>query len=263
MSVALGMIPYANMAPYRQLGVPRGCHFVPLVPEASIGALLTGRVAAAAVPVVGLARLAGRVEMLGPFGIAAKGPCMSVLFFSRLPFEAMHAPNTVRVTRESATSVQLLHLLLGQTLGFDRLPQRVNASREADAELLIGDRALIQGAATDGRSRFSHVTDLSQVWFERQRLPFVFARWVVRKDAPQWLKRSMGRWLDEFKQKEAGLVAGAVGEAARALDVAPDLIRRYFGAIRRCLDESDIQGQDRFFQEMEPFYRTPLFQCAR
>jgi chorismate dehydratase len=123
MTAAVAMIPYTNMAPYRQLGAPRGCRFVPLVPKASIGALLSGEVVAAAVPVGGLAALDGVVETVGRFGIAAAGECMSVLFFSRFPFEAMHDPRTIRVTAESASSVRLLYLLLRHCHGVSKLPR--------------------------------------------------------------------------------------------------------------------------------------------
>ena len=109
MSKPVAMIPYVNMAPYRQLGPPKGCRFIPLVPKASVAALLSGEVVAAAVPVGGLAALQGRVETVGRFGIAAEGVCMSVLFFSRFPFEAMRAPRTIRITSETASSVRLLY----------------------------------------------------------------------------------------------------------------------------------------------------------
>ncbi|MGD8703366.1 MAG: hypothetical protein PVH26_13110, partial [Desulfosarcina sp.] len=79
MSAPVAMIPYANMAPYRQLGAPRDCHFVTLVPKASVDALVSGQVTAAAVPVGGMCRLAGIIETVGHFGIAAKGASMSVL----------------------------------------------------------------------------------------------------------------------------------------------------------------------------------------
>lgn len=268
MSVPVAMIPYANMAPYRELGAPEGCHFVPLVPTASIEALMTNRVVAAAVPVGGLMRLEGMVETVGRFGIAARGPCMSVLLFSRVPFEKMQAPITLRITDETASSVRLLYLLLGRTLGFDRLPQLAAAGRQPDAELLIGDRALIKGATAQAEARTEagtedgsfHVTDLAGKWFDIHGLPFVFARWVVRKDAAASVKKAIARWLDEFKAQEPDLVARAVPQTARALDVPPGLIERYFGVIRRSLDDSDMQGQRRFFNEIEKFGRQPLFQ---
>lgn len=259
MSVPVAMIPYANMAPYRQLGPPEGCHFVPLVPKASIEALMTGTVAAAAVPVGGLARLAGIVETMGRFGIAAQGASMSVLLFSRCPFEHLHAPRTLRLTSESASSVRLLYLLLGHTVGFNRLPRLAAEDQPPDAELLIGDRALIRDALPANDNGLIQVTDLSQVWFEHFGLPFVFARWVVRKDTPDAIRAAIIRWLEAFKIEEPLLVDQAVPVAAQRLDLAPEVIKRYFQVIRRCLDDGDLQGQQRFFQELEQFGRQPLF----
>ena len=149
MSTPVAMIPYANMAPYRQLGPPENCHFVPQLPRESIRALKEGRVVAAAVPVGGLDRLSDCVETIGPFGIAARGASMSVLLFSRVPFAQMHAPRTLRLTSESATSVRLLYLLMGQTVGFDRLPRVTTEDSCPDGELLIGDRALVNGLAAN------------------------------------------------------------------------------------------------------------------
>ena len=261
MTAAVAMIPYANMAPYRQLGAPRGCRFVPLVPRASIGALLSGDVVAAAVPVGGLAVLEGVVETVGRFGIAAEGDSMSVLFFSRVAFEEMHGPRTIRVTGESATSVRLLYLLLRQIHGRKGLPHIAGDGQVPDGELLIGDRALVRGqAAGDGPPLY--VTDLSRGWFDSHGLPFVFARWVVRKDASEVIKLTISAWLEEFKAREPSLVEQAVPEAAGTLDIAPAIVRRYFQAIRRSLDERDIRGQQLFFRQFEALGRPVLFQTA-
>ncbi len=259
MTAPVAMIPYTNMAPYRQLGAPRGCRFVPLVPRASIGALLSGEIVAAAVPVGGLGALDGVVESVGRFGIAAEGECMSVLFFSRLAFEEMHAPRTIRVTGESASSVRLLYLLLGNVQGFSRLPHIAGDGRVPDGELLIGDRALVKGQ-TAGGAQLLFVTDLSRKWFDIHRLPFVFARWVVRKDASEPIKSSISAWLDEFKAREPSLVEQAIPEAAATLNLPPAIIRRYFQVIRRCLDDRDIRGQQLFLRKFEELGRSPLFQ---
>lgn len=259
MSIPIAMIPYTNMAPYRQLGAPSGCHFVPLVPRASINALRDGSVVAAAVPVGGLAELGNAVETVGRFGIAAKGPSMSVLFFSRVPFEAMQAPKTLRVTVETASSVRLLFLLLGKSYGFDRLPYLVPEGKTADGELLIGDRALIRGQAARNDGEGLHVTDLSQKWFEINRLPFVFARWVVRKNVPEAVKMILAQWLETFKEQEPRFVECAIAPSVKTLDVTPDVVACYFHVIRRCLNDEDIRGQLRFFQEMEKYGRQPLF----
>jgi chorismate dehydratase len=257
MSAPIAMIPYANMAPYRQLGEPEGCHFVPLVPSASIDALIAGTVDAAAVPVGGLARLSGVVETVGQFGIAARGPSMSVLLFSQTPFEQMHDPRTLRLTTESATSVRLLYLLMGAALGFERLPTLAANGRKPDAHLLIGDRALVENVSA---TVWPYKTDLSEAWFDRHGLPFVFARWVVRKSASDAVKASIAAWLDTFKTNEAELVARSIPETVARLELDDDVVKRYFQAIRRCLDDDDLNGQRMFMEDFQRFGREPLFE---
>lgn len=261
MTVPVGMIPYSNMAPYRQLGEPDGCRFIPLVPRDSIAALQSGAVVAAAVPVGGLDVLEGVVETVGRFGIAADGASMSVLLFSRVPFEAMHRPRTIRVTGETASSVRLLYLLLGQHHGFDQLPCLVNDGQVPDGELLIGDKALKKGQAIGDAAPF-YITDLSRRWHDIHRLPFVFARWVVRKDAPESIKLTIARWLDEFRMREPLLVEKAVPEAAATLGLAPGIVRRYFNVIRRCLDDRDARGQELYAEMIASHGRRPLFQTV-
>lgn len=256
MSAPIAMIPYANMAPYRQLGEPEGCRFVPLVPSASIDALIAGTVDAAAVPVGGLARLSGLVETVGRFGIAARGPSMSVLLFSQTPFEQMHAPRTLRLTTESATSVRLLYLLMGTALGFEHLPTLVSEGRQPDAHLLIGDRALVENVSA---KVWPYKTDLSRKWFDLHGLPFVFARWVVRKAAPDAVKASIAAWLDTFKANEDELVARSIPETAARLQLDDDVVRRYCRVIRRCLDDDDLKGQRLFMENFQRFGREPLF----
>ena len=187
----VAMIPYLNMAPYRELGTPAGCSFVPLVPSRSIDALRNNSVIAAAVPVGGLPAVNGLTDFLGNFGIAAAEQSMSVLFFSRFPLNDMGSKTRIQVTGESASSVRLLYLLLAYHRGVDDLPRLAAPDEPADGELLIGDRALLRMKAHQaGRPEsitgreYTHVTDLASAWFAQHKLPFVFARWVVRRDAP-------------------------------------------------------------------------------
>ena len=273
MTWPVAMIPYTNMAPYRQLGPPEGCRFVPCVPSESVGALESGRVLAAAVPVGGLGALAGVVEPLGPYGIAARERSMSVLLFSDRPFAEMHAPATVWLTGESESSVRLLFLLLGLRHGFDRLPLATPEAEDASAELIIGDAAL-RRVLTDCRPaadgplyecgpRRTFVTDLASEWFALQKRPFVFARWVIRRDAPAAARGALTDWLDRFGRREARLVAACTPAAAARLGVETAVIEEYFRVIRRHLDDEDLAGQQRFQAALEKYARRPLFPPAR
>jgi chorismate dehydratase len=271
MEYPVAMIPYVNMAPYRQLGPPAGCRFVSIVPRESIAALESGRVLAAAVPVGGLFRLADMVEPLGRFGIAAEGECLSVMFFSDRPFDQITDQCTLRLTSESASSVRLLFLLLGYGLGFDRLPILAARGQKANGEVLIGDRALVrawtlrQEAASGSSAAWTesgalvHVTDLATQWSCVHGLPFVFARWVVRRDAPRPAKQAIDTWLKRFAEQEADLVAACVPAAARTLALPASAVVHYFKVIRRCLDGRDIDGQLRFMDEFEKYQKVPLF----
>jgi chorismate dehydratase len=271
MSFPISMIPYANMAPYRMLGEPENCHFVSLVPRESVTALGDNTVLAAAVPVGGLFALGDLVEPLGPYGIAAKERAMSVLFFSRKPLAHFGPEDRIRLTSESASSVRLLYLLLGHQIGFDRLPRLADAqqpSADVDGELVIGDRALVWAwqlsncpsvQAGPRPAELTMVTDLASEWLAQESLPFVFARWVVRRDAPQAAKQALHNWMDRFRREEEALVARAIKVVAREMGAPEAALARYFEVIRCCLDEADLAGQARFEALFRRHGREPLF----
>ncbi len=256
MNSPIAMIPYANMAPYLEMGPPEACYFVQCKPRDSIQALQSGAVWAAAVPVGGLAALGDQVVPLGLFGIGALRKVMSVLFFSRLPFDQFGPRHTVRLTDESASSVRLLYLLMGRRLGFDRLPALAAPGAPADGELLIGDRALKWHFAWEAHGTvkgFDIATDLADQWYHYCQLPFVFARWVVRSDAPQEIRGHLLSWLDAFAGREPALIERSVPKVAQRLDLPEDYVRRYLHTIRRVLTDTDQAGQDRFRQEWQRY----------
>ncbi|MDJ0720630.1 MAG: hypothetical protein QNJ04_03325 [Desulfobacterales bacterium] len=257
----VAMIPYINMLPYRLLGTPPNCRWHDLVPRASVEALASGRVLAAAVPVGALPELGDSVEPLGAFGIAARGASMSVLFFSDRPFERMRVTHHLRLTPESATSVRLLYLLLDR-----QTPScgdgNGGTDRDAAGALVIGDRAFKAvrrrwrgggygaGPVDDGAG-FAHVTDLASRWFQVFRRSFVFARWVIRRDAPPEARDILLEWLETFKTREAALVSQAIPIAARQLELPEPVAADYYRCLGRVLDAEDLEGQKRFLHEIE------------
>jgi predicted solute-binding protein len=252
MNYPIAMIPYANMAPYAAAGPPESCYFVACTPRNSIQALQSGAVWAAAVPVGGLAALGEVVEPVGLFGIAAHKEVMSVMFFSDRPFDGFCRPQNVRLSDESASSVRLLYLLMGYQCGFDRIAAKATPGAAANGDLVIGDTALhwlhlweVQGEVKGYR----FVTDLAAQWDLRHGLPFVFARWAVRADAPQRLKDNLRRWLDRFAAQEDALIDRSTPDVASRLGLSQDYIRRYQKVIRRCLTSQDAAGQALFQEE--------------
>jgi chorismate dehydratase len=259
----IAMIPYANMAPFQEMGPPEGCHFVDCVPRDSIQALKDQRVWAAAVPVGGLPLLEGDTRFVGCHGIAVKEKAMSVLFFSNCPFCDFKRPLTVGLTSESASSVRLLYLLLGYQIGFEAVPYQAPQGRNSDGGLVIGDQALqwAQEYERNGSAHgYTHVADLAELWYDRFQLPFVFARWVVHNQAPEPVKAALQEWLARFSQEEPTLIEKAVPKVSGKLALPEAYTARYLRVIRRCLTGEDEAGQLRFRKELEPFGSGPLFE---
>ena len=258
------MIPYANMAPFQEMGPPPGCTFVDYVPRDSIQALKEKRVWAAAVPVGGLALLGNEIRFLGRYGIAVKERVMSVLFFCDRPFDDFRRPLTIGITGESASSVRLLYLLLGYRLGFHAVPRLAPQGLAGNGYLVIGDRALRWAQEfedTGAAQGYSHMVDLAALWYDRFQLPFVFARWVVRHDAPEALKEKLNQWLQRFSGEEPALIEKATPRVAAKLRLSETYTAQYLRIIRRCLTEEDVAGQLRFEEELKPHGAGMLFEA--
>lgn len=109
--------------------------------------------------------------------IACRGPVLSVKLFSRVPAAEIR---TLALDEGSRTSVALVRILLAQRFrikpALEKLPIGDSlADTEADAVLLIGDRAIHSPIG-----RFAEVWDLGDEWCRFAELPFVFALWTAR-----------------------------------------------------------------------------------
>jgi len=196
-------IPYANAAPFYALWADAPFAVRNLAPrdlgrEAEAGSVDLGLMATG-----DLLRLADRFEMIvatgnvspagasdtspagasdsspvGSMGVAARGPVLSVLLFSRRPANALGGA-LVSVTPETSTSIRILRLLLEVRRGLAGVRfVRGLEPAQADALLLIGDEAMrTRSRPPEG---FVHTLDLGADWLEWTGLPFVYASWVVR-----------------------------------------------------------------------------------
>ena len=127
-------------------------------------------------------RNTGDYLLLPGHSISSCGPVQSVLLFSPLPLEELGSL-PIDLTSESATSINLLKLLLAEFLGKDPRCCRpaAQAAEEIAAQggsvLMIGDRALRTAQQLRGRTQ---IYDLGELWWRFTGLPFVFALWIVR-----------------------------------------------------------------------------------
>ena len=212
-STVAARIPYSNAAPFYTLwaDAPFAVRNLPprdLGREAEAGGVDLGLMAAG-----DFLRLKDRFEILAPMGIAARGPVLSVLLFSRRPANAL-GDALISVTPETSTSIRLLKLLLTvrRQLPNVRFVRGLEPS-QADGLLLIGDQAMrTRNRPPEG---FVHTLDLGADWLDWTGLPFVYAAWVVRTALDPALKTELRDFL------EASLAAG--------LATLPEVARRETG----------------------------------
>jgi chorismate dehydratase len=196
-------IPYANAAPFYALWKDAPFAVRNLVPrelgrEAEAGSVDLGLMATG-----DYLRLQDRFELVGPFGVATRGPVQSVLLFARRAPEALGGA-MISVTPETSTSIRLLRLLLDVRRGLaDVRYVRGLEPAQSDALLMIGDRAMrMRNQRPEG---FTHTLDLGADWLEWTGLAFVYAVWAVRRTLDPTVKRELAEFLE--RSLAAGLAS--------------------------------------------------------
>ena len=142
--------------------------------------------------------------------IACRGPVLSVKLFSRVPWGEIQ---TLALDEGSRTSATLARVLLAKRFEIaprlSPLPIGYGLTDAiTDAVLLIGDRAI---GAEAGDYRWEW--DLGDVWCRWTELPFVYAMWVARDDAPtSTLDALLSRARDEGLQNLPAIAAAHATE---------------------------------------------------
>jgi chorismate dehydratase len=236
-------IPYANAAPFYALWPDAPFAVRNLVPrelgrEAEAGTVDLGLMATG-----DFLRLRDRFEMLGPMGVAARGPVQSVLLFSRRPAGALDRA-LISVTPETSTSIRLLRLLLDVRRGLSGVRYvRGLEPRQADAMLVIGDQAMrLRANRPQG---FTHTLDLGADWLEWTSLSFVYAVWAVRTQLPADQREELRQFLDT--SLAAGLAdLPAVARSQTEPGWTPEETEAYLRRFHYRLGPEDLAGLERF-----------------
>ena len=187
MSLAVGRITYANCAPFfhhlHDVGF-RG-EVIEGVPSRLNRMLAEGTIDISPSSSFEYACNWRDYLLLPGQSISSIGPVSSVLLFSPSELFALDGVE-ISITGESATSINLLKILLKELAGCREVVCTKSDTcgeaiiNEGASALLIGDRALkASRKLPDGMK----IYDLGELWYLLTGLPFVFALWIVRRDA--------------------------------------------------------------------------------
>lgn len=191
--------------------------------------------------------------LLPGHSISSCGKVQSVLLFSPVALSELEG-TCIAITGESATSVNLLRVILREFQGLkeviDAVPDRpveelIAAGHPA---LLIGDRAL---QAADRLPAGMQCFDLGELWYQRTGLPFVFALWMVRRDAVPDFPEELSKLADQLQyslEKVLSAPEEIAAECAHQTGLTAEQIVTYWNGIDFRLDADHLAGVKLFFQ---------------
>lgn len=251
----IGRIEYANCTPLfhalRELYPDSPYRYVPGVPARLNSLLEQGDIDVCPSSSITFSTHADSYLIFPDISISSRGAVLSVLLFSKRPIEELDGA-TVLLSSESATSVNLLKVLLGIRYGCDcsyRVTGQTDPGDLSDAAaiLLIGDAAL---KASRLRSSM-YVYDLGELWQGWTGRPFVFALWLTTRSA----FHAQGEALKELSRRLSCAKAYARQRLRRIAAVSPE--REWMGTEllldywrdNLCFELSDehLSGLKRFF----------------
>ena len=240
MALRIGHVPYLYAEPFYFDMARRGMELYELVPGAVASAAANGAIDAGPVPLVECVRLQDRFEPVAGFCVASVQRAGSSLLYSTRPITDL-AGAYIGVTDEAATALWLLQVLL--RLKYQVQPVAYGPLQAAhDAFLLIGDQALRQRRGAPG---FPYTYDLGAEWHAWTGLPFVFARWMVRKEVAAKDKALLEEAL--YVGLEDGVeTLYQVAEPRQDLLMLPRDIVTYIQGFRYYIGKSEQQAIDQF-----------------
>lgn len=194
-----GSVPYLNVA-----RLVRGLEGrLRLLPPSSLGRQLReGRLDAGLLSITEALLHDAYAVLDGPC-VASDGPVYSVLLAHTAPLEHVR---TVHCHAASLTSVNLLRVLLAER-GLHPVFQPMENPADASSHefvLLIGDPAIAFRRSPSGRRHV--IWDLGEGWRDLTGLPFVYAAWVLRRDADTRRLRALLLQAAERGQRELDAV---------------------------------------------------------
>jgi chorismate dehydratase len=258
--VKIGRIPFVNMAPFFHFLGARWLEQHQLVdgdPRRLGERARLGELDAAPFSYVdGQALVAGGdFEWLSNLGISGFGPIHSILLCGVTRLSELEDGH-ISITPQTATTVRLLELLLTQR---DKVPgwrftPSTGSGQAPVAQLFIGDQAL--------RRRLEYGSlepqlDLCAEWGAWTGLPFVFARWAVRRELTPRAKAELALSLRSSVDLSLGDLQHVAQAQADRCGLDREAVLGYLQGIRFKLGPSELEGAALFERKLQMLSSSP------
>lgn len=237
-----GAVSFLNSAPLTSgLGRRPDVELMFDVPARLAGALDSGVVDVALIPVVDILRSSGGYAPLSDACIGCDGETMTVRVFAQVPPDRI---TRLTVDGDSHTSVALATVVWRELYGRELqiTPLEAGEAGREQAVLLIGDKVV-----SPSRGQFAFEVDLGGVWREITGLPFVFALWARRAQNDAFDVDGAARALSAARDEGLANLVRIAREAGPAKGWPAALAERY---LTRCLrftvDSRMREGVERF-----------------
>lgn len=189
--------------------------------------------------------------LLPNLSVSARGPVQSILLFLKSPLEAVLDGGRIAMTTTSATSVNLLKILMEKFHGGHPVyetaePVLDTMLADADAALLIGDHAI----RASWRNHGYQVIDLSDSWYRFTGMWMTFAVWAVRKEtaaARSGEVQEIYEALIESKARSQADLTPVISHAISTIGGTEAYWRGYFAGLNHDLGPGQLEGLSLFF----------------
>ncbi|MEK3698787.1 menaquinone biosynthesis protein [Paenibacillus sp. FSL R10-2199] len=251
----IGKISYTNSWPVFHNFHPSSLSFpaemVSEVPAILNLGMADGSIHVGALSSFAYAAASDRLLLLPDLSVSADGPVKSILLFSRMPVQSIGS-GRIAVTNTSATSVNLLKILMDKAIGatpeYISVPPDLNEMMDqADACLLIGDHAIRASWQDQGY----YVTDLGELWKEWTGLSMTFAVWAVNRRAALRNPEAIAEIAEAFAvSKRRGLreLAPITHEACCTIGGTASYWNDYFRNLCYDFGERQQEGLNLYFR---------------
>ena len=254
MSLVVGHIAYTNCAPFfhhlRAAGFSGD--IVSGVPAQLNQLLAAGKIDVSPSSSFEYGRNWREYLLLPGLSISTRGPVGSVLLFSPQPLTGLEGAQ-IALTGESASSVHLLKILLHEFVGLQQVDYAVPEGQveeivaQGGNALLIGDRALKMAKSYAG----GIIYDLGDLWYRYTGLPFVFALWILRREAAREKTSQVHDLVAQLQISQQRAFNDLLGLARSVPErswMTEAGLMTYWKTMSYGLDQEHIRGLELFFR---------------